>query len=623
MVDYKCLFIFSMLAILAFAHSDTEGAKEDNLELDYPFTLIAVGPTIPTSDVCNVEVYNPSQDSWSIFAELKLKATDGYTPFVSKGKLIIFGGGITFPNVLDEVVSFDLASKTSSYLAPMSQRKRNVGVTEIDEYIYVSGGMGDDFILYDIVERYDPASDTWTVMTPMPLKRDFHAVSTWEGKMYVAGGVNERNIILNSIDIYDPKSNSWAAGIAMQFCRYKFPIFFHDGGLYAIGGNWTLDNVPGERLDLSTGKWSNITNTNEVILWTGAIVFNNRFIISGNMNNNYELNLETYQLRKMNPKKISRSSPISFLVPKTLVSVFQPAPQKNEKLITDYSTTILALGPPDLKSNICSIEFYHPSKDLWTVLEEIELNVTDGYSAIVSHGKLLIFGGILNDHEHSNEVISFDLATKKITKLALMEQKKGNMGVAEIGEFIYVCGGIGDNGTIYNTLERYDPKADSWTFMAPMQNKRYYHAVDVWDGKMYAAGGVDDKYDNLKSLEIYDPKLNQWTLGTPMEIERYKFSIVFLDGSLFAVGGAWSLSSDNGNNDGEILDLDTQKWTNISNTLEYTTWNSAVAFNNKIIIYGSNTHNYEYNPETTSLREINPNKINRMSPMLLLASMNS
>ncbi|XP_077294022.1 uncharacterized protein LOC143916697 [Arctopsyche grandis] len=622
MVDYKYLFIFSMLAILAFAHSDTEGAKEDNLELDYPFTLIAVGPTISKSNLCTVEVYNPWQDSWSIFGEFNLKATDCYTPFLSKGKLLIFGGEIKFPDVSDEVVSLDLASKTSSYLAQMSQKKKNVGVTEIDGYIYVSGGMGDDFITYDIVERYNPASDTWTVMTPMPLKRYFHAVSTWEGKMYVAGGINERNINLNSIDIYDPKSNSWTAGIAMQFCRYKFPILFHDGDLFAIGGNWTLDDVPGERLDLSTGKWSNITNTVEHTRWTGAIVFNNSFIISGNMNNNYELNLETFLLRKMNPKKILRSSPISFLVPKTLVSVFQSAPPENETLITDYSTTILALGPSDPKSNICTVEFYHPSKDLWTVLEKIELNVTDGYSAIVSHGKLLIFGGILNYHEHFNEVMSFDLATKKITKLAPMEEKKGNMGVAQIDEFIYVCGGIGDNGTIYNTVERYDPKADSWTFMAPMENKRYFHAVNVWDGKMYAAGGVDYKFDYLKSLEIYDPKLNQWTLGTPMEIERYKFSIIFLDGRLFALGGTWSMSIDNQNNDGEILDLDTQKWTNISNTLEYTTWHSAVAFNNQIIIYGSNTGNFEYNPETTSLSELNPNKINRTSPMLLLASMN-
>ncbi|XP_077294035.1 uncharacterized protein LOC143916705 [Arctopsyche grandis] len=203
-----------------------------------------------------------------------------------------------------------------------------------------------------------------------------------------------------------------------------------------------------------------------------------------------------------------------------------------------------------------------------------------------------------------------------------MEEKKGNMGVAQIGDFIYVCGGIGENNIVYNTLKRYDPKADSWTFMAPMENKRYFHAVDVWDGKMYAAGGVDYKFDFFKSLEIYDPKLNQWTLGTPMEIERYKFSIVFLGGSLFAMGGTWNMTYGNQNNDGEILDLDTQKWTIISNTLEYTAWRSAVAFNNKIIIYGNKRNNYEYNPETTSLIKINPNKIERSSPMLLLASKN-
>ncbi|XP_077294021.1 uncharacterized protein LOC143916696 [Arctopsyche grandis] len=616
MVDYKYLFIFSLLAILTFAHSDAEEAKEDNLEVDYPFTLIAVGPTYPNTDVCKVEVYNPWQDSWSIFAEVKLKAKSGYTPFLSNGKLILFGGEIDYPEFLDEVVAFDIASKTSSYLAPMGQKKAGAGVTEIDGYYYVSGGTREDLVIYDVVERYDPASDSWAVMAPMPSKRYHHAVSTWEGKMYVAGGVNQNYENFNSIDIYDPKSNSWSAGIPMQFSRYSFSILFHDGELFAIGGN----DVPGERLDLSTEKWSNITITIEDPRWTGAIVFNKNIIISGMSDQNYELNLETNQLREMNNRKISRLSAIYFLVPKTIVSLFE---SDNIKLITDYSTTILALGPSNPESNICTVEYYHPSKDLWTVLQEIEFEIlTDGYSAIVSHGKLLIFGGALNFNEHLNDVISFELATKIITNLAPMEEKKGKMGVAQIGDFIYVCGGIGDNGTVYNTLERYDPKADSWTFMAPMEIKRYYHAVDVWDGKMYAAGGVDDKSDYLKSLEIYDPKLNQWTLGTPMEIERYKFSIVFIDGSLFALGGAWTMSISNQNNDGEILNLDTQKWTNISNTLEYTTWNSAVAFNNKIIIYGNYKNNYEFNPETTSLSELNPNKINRTSPMLLLASMN-
>ncbi|XP_077294031.1 uncharacterized protein LOC143916703 [Arctopsyche grandis] len=398
MVDYKYLFIFSLLTILAFAQSDAEEAKEENFELDYPFTLIAVGPTDPKSDVCKVEVYNPLQDSWSILAEVKLKAKSGYTPFLSNGKLILFGGEIDYPEFLDEVVAFDIASKTSSYLAPMGQKRADAGVTEIDGYYYVSGGTRDDLVIYDVVERYDPASDSWAVMAPMPSKRYHHAVSTWEGKMYVAGGVNQNYENLNSIDIYDPKSNSWSAGIPMQFSRYSFSILFHDGELFAIGGN----DVPGERLDLSTEKWSNITNTIEDPTWTGAIVFNKNIIISGDMYQNYELNLETNQLREINRRKISRSSPIFFLVPKALVSVFQ---SENKKIITDYSTTILALGPSDPESNICAVEFYQSSKDLWIVLEKIELNATDGYRAIVSHGKLLIFGGILNNHYYLKDVL--------------------------------------------------------------------------------------------------------------------------------------------------------------------------------------------------------------------------
>ncbi|XP_077294949.1 uncharacterized protein LOC143917343 [Arctopsyche grandis] len=301
----------------------TVAKTEENLKSDYPCTLIALGPNIPNSNFCILEVYNPENDTWSIFNIFHLNTTDEYMSFVSYGKVFIFGGKIGDDEFSDEVVAFDLSTNTSSYLAPMGQKRRSAGAEEIDGYIYISGGLGDNFTVYDIVERYDPPSNSWTVVAPMLTKRYFHAVGKWEGKMYVAGGVNEIFDNLNTLEIYDPDSNSWTTGTPMQFERYKFSILFLDGSLFAIGGNWTVDNVPGERLDPDSQEWSNITNTIEETLWTGAVVFDKNIIISGNMNNNYELNPKTNGLRKLNSKIVERSAPKSFLIRKYLVSEAQ------------------------------------------------------------------------------------------------------------------------------------------------------------------------------------------------------------------------------------------------------------------------------------------------------------
>ncbi|XP_077293784.1 uncharacterized protein LOC143916521 [Arctopsyche grandis] len=281
---------------------------------------------------------------------------------------------------------------------------------------------------------------------------------------------------------------------------------------------------------------------------------------------------------------------------------------------TDFSKNqnVIALVPI-FPNNICAVQLYHQLNDSWTILAKINLNATDSYSAIVSDGMLLILGGIKRPNQYVDEVVSFNLATKEISKLKPMGQKKGNLGVGKIGEYLYITGGIGISDKVYDTVERYDRKADRWTVMASMLTTRYHHAVNVWKGKMYVAGGIEGKkYDVLNSLEIYDPHLNRWSLGTPMKLERYGLSIVFLDGSLFAIGGNWTLD----NPQGERMDLDSQNWTDINNTIKLTTWIKAVALDDKLIISGNEDHNYDYSPKTKELRQISPN--DPTSPNLLL-----
>ncbi|XP_077294201.1 uncharacterized protein LOC143916827 [Arctopsyche grandis] len=616
MSNLKNISILSFLAILALVHSDNVTETEESLKSEYPYTLIAVGPTNPKSYFCKVEIYNPENDSWSMFTEFKMNMHDEYTPFVSHGKLFIFGGKIGYEVFTDEVFAFDLVTKSSSYLAPMEQEKGIVGVAEIDGYIYVSGGMGANYTILDIVERYDPASNTWTEMAPMLTEKYYHAVDTWEGKMYVAGGVSVGFDDLNSLEIYDPKSNSWTEGTPMQIYRLRFPIVFWNNHLFALGGNWSIDGCPGERLDLSTQEWSNITNTMNKTVWTDAVVFNDKIIVSGREIKNYELNPKTNEFKKMNPKIISRSFAKSFVVPNTLVPDVQSLTVETteESSKSDYPFTLIALGPSIPKSNSCILEAYNPETDSWSTFDKFQLNATDEYTAFVSNGKIFVFGGRIAIDECLDEVVAFDLATRKSSYLAPMGQKKKSAGVVEIDGYIYVSGGMGENFTVLDAVERYDPASNTWTVMAPMLKERYFHAVNTWEGKMYVAGGITEEDDNLNTLEIYDPHSNSWTTGTPMQFERYKFSIVFSDGSLFAIGGNWTLDDV----PGERLDLNTQEWSNITNTIENSVWTSAVVFDKNIIIAGNMNNNYELNPKTNELRKLNPKKVLRSSPKSFL-----
>lgn len=48
----------------------------------------------------------------------------------------------------------------------------------------------------------------------------------------------------------------------------------------------------------------------------------------------------------------------------------------------------------------------------------------------------------------------------------------------------------GHNGvTIFNSMERFNPKLDQWENMAPMPTARCRHSAVVFQGKIYVAGG--------------------------------------------------------------------------------------------------------------------------------------
>ncbi|XP_077294703.1 uncharacterized protein LOC143917164 [Arctopsyche grandis] len=306
---------------------------------------------------------------------------------------------------------------------------------------------------------------------------------------------------------------------------------------------------------------------------------------------------------------------LSVLTLLAVVSVVRSETEK-EHPITVNPDKIVAVGPGDGASINCTVQLYHPLNDTWTTVAVVDINVYSEYSTIVSLGKIYFFGGRKDNEETTDEVISFDLATKEIKTLAPWGQRKKFVGVAKIGQYIYITGGIDEFYDLLGKVERYDTKTDSWSGMAPMLTMRSHHAINEYEGKIYVAGGFGRSIyqDPLKSLEIYDPNLNKWTLGTPMNHARSTFSIVFVDGSLFAIGGLRNVDV----NDifGEQFDLNTKQWKDFRNTIEDTTSSSAVALDDMIYINCNGINNYKYNTKTNELVALNTNS--PTSPNFLL-----
>jgi N-acetylneuraminic acid mutarotase len=86
---------------------------------------------------------------------------------------------------------------------------------------------------------------------------------------------------------------------------------------------------------------------------------------------------------------------------------------------------------------------------------------------------------------------------------------------------LYAIGGCGVlRGRLWDnldTMEAYDPVADTWTTMAPMLTPLHAHAATLGpEGRIYVLGGTNNEVTSTDAVQIYDPVKNSWAQGTPM-----------------------------------------------------------------------------------------------------------
>ena len=106
---------------------------------------------------------------------------------------------------------------------------------------------------------------------------------------------------------------------------------------------------------------------------------------------------------------------------------------------------------------------------------------------------------------------------------------------------LYVAGGYGSNlGQPLKSVECFYPTTRVWTTIAPMNEARGNLGLAVLGNKLYAIGG-----DGLSSVECLDLSIpdGQWTPVASMTMPRFDFGAVVTGGKIYAIGGRSTESS--------------------------------------------------------------------------------
>ena len=96
------------------------------------------------------------------------------------------------------------------------------------------------------------------------------------------------------------------------------------------------------------------------------------------------------------------------------------------------------------------------------------------------------------------------------------------------GGMIYAAGGWDADGTVLNSMLRYDPASDTWSEVAPMLQARYHFGMFVAGSCIYAVGGSYDGNILLASMEKYEAESDRWSAACSMAGPRSRFQTCVL-----------------------------------------------------------------------------------------------
>ena len=193
----------------------------------------------------------------------------------------------------------------------------------------------------------------------------------------------------------------------------------------------------------------------------------------------------------------------------------------------------------------------HQAGNLTYTVEEYNLNNKWTYrksmpgqkawekAALAQDKKIYLFGGSTSSLP-STDVWAFNpLAKIWDTTLPQMPfEERDTVAITGKDGTIYLFGGYWN----YNTVQAFNPVNKTWQIKSPMPTGRWAAAGALGpDGKMYIVGGGfpgEPDYGVYNTLEVYDPRTDSWATKSPMPTARNLLGAAFGgDGMLYAIGG--------------------------------------------------------------------------------------
>ena len=215
-----------------------------------------------------------------------------------------------------------------------------------------------------------------------------------------------------------------------------------------------------------------------------------------------------------------------------------------------------------------------------------------GHRSVYCRGAVYVFGGYDENKQMLKSVERYSLASRKWEIVSKIFDGRGGFCACRFMDQIFIFGGCDNSWRPFYSSKIFDTNNNRWYEVARINKARIDSASTVYEGRIIISGGSVDRDINnyVNTVEAYDPFANSWSAMPNMIEGRFLHSSVSIRNKLYVLGSY----DGQGSKKCEVFDFSCKKFVMIKPFPSTFNFDMNYVFNtfsigNKIITIGNNS----------------------------------